>query len=220
MRPRSLLVVVLFTAILCAAQVPQFSPTSYDGWIYNNPNVPLEQSTIINNKIALYVSSSGLVLTLTSPPFACRLGENIDMDVHWVTPQWQSEGFKVEWVALTAALLDESGVTVDSVTCIPDPVSRNNHLLMSLVAPCGISQARLRFVAWKSIVSNCGIIREIKSTGGNRFDVNKDGEVNIADVNVVIAAILTGQLSLDLDLNDDGEVNIADVNQLIAVILG
>lgn len=219
MKHRLLLVMILFVAVLCSAQVPQFSPTDYDGWIYNNPNVPLEQNTIINNKIALYVVSNGTVLTLTSPPFACGMGENIAMDVHWVTPQWQNEGFKVEWVALTAALLDESGVTVDSVTCIPDPVSRNNHLLMSLVAPQSLSQARLRFAAWKSIVSNCGIIREIKAISGNRYDVNRDGEVNIADVNVIVNAILTGQLSLDLDVNDDGEVNIADVNQVIAAIL-
>lgn len=219
MKHRLLLVIVLFVAVLCNAQVPQFSPTAYEGWIYNNPNVPLEQNTIINNKIALYVVSNGTVLTLTSPPFACGLGENIAMDVLWITPQWQNEGFKVEWVALTAALLDESGVTVDSVTCIPDPVSRTNHLLMSLVAPQSLSHARLRFAAWKSIVSNCGIIREIKSISGNRYDVNKDGEVNIADVNVIVNAILTGQLSLDLDVNDDGEVNIADVNQVIAAIL-
>ena len=219
MKQRFLLVIALFVAILCSAQVPQFSPTDYDGWIYNNPNVVLDQYTILNNKIALYVVSNGTVLTLTSPPFACRMNENIDMVVKWITPQWQNEDFHVEWVALTAALLDESGVTVDSVTCIPDPVSRTNYLHMSLVVPRNIGQARLRFAAWKSVVSNCGIIQEIKAICGNRADVNHDGEVNIADVNVIVNAILKGQLSLDLDLNDDGEVNIADVNQVIAVIL-
>lgn len=219
MKQRFLLVIALFVAILCSAQVPQFSPTDYDGWIYNNPNVVLDQYTILNNKIALYVVSNGTVLTLTSPPFACRMNENIDMVVKWITPQWQNEDFHVEWVALTAALLDESGLTVDSVTCIPDPVSRTNYLHMSLVVPRNIGQARLRFAAWKSIVSNCGIIQEIKAICGNRADVNHDGEVNIADVNVIVNAILKGQLSLDLDLNDDGEVNIADVNQVIAVIL-
>ena len=219
MKQRFLLVIALFVAILCSAQVPQFSPTDYNGWIYNNPNVVLDQYTILNNKIALYVVSNGTVLTLTSPPFACRMNENIDMVVKWITPQWQNEGFHVEWVALTAALLDESGVTVDSVTCIPDPVSRTNYLHMSLVVPRNIGQARLHFAAWKSIVSNCGIIQEIKAICGNRADVNHDGEVNIADVNVIVNAILKGQLSLDLDINDDGEVNIADVNQVIAVIL-
>ena len=51
-------------------------------------------------------------------------------------------------------------------------------------------------------------------------DVNGDGEVNIAEVNVIISAILTGQFSLDVDVNGDGEVNIADANAVIGIILG
>ena len=121
MRLRLLLVLTLFMAMMCRAQVPQFSSSDFVGWEYNNPNIPLEQNTIINNKIALYVVSNGLVLSLTSPTFACQMGEYIDMEVQWITPQWQNENFLVEWVALTAALLDENGMTVDSVTCIPDP---------------------------------------------------------------------------------------------------
>lgn len=222
MKPRLLLVIALFTVMLCRAQVPQFSSSEYDGWIYNNPNIALEQNTIINNKIALYVVSNGLVLSLTSPTFACQMGEYIDMEVQWITPQWQNENFLVEWVALTAALLDENGMTVDSVTSIPDPVSRTNHLNMSLTVPRSIQQARLRFVAWKSIVSNCGIIREIKTNCGNRADVNGDGEVSIADINAIINVILgldeTPEMILKADVNGDGEVNIPDVNKVIEVI--
>ena len=52
-------------------------------------------------------------------------------------------------------------------------------------------------------------------------DVNGDGEVNVADVNALIDAILkenyfTGS---QFDVNGDGEVNIADVNALIGLIL-
>jgi hypothetical protein len=52
-------------------------------------------------------------------------------------------------------------------------------------------------------------------------DVNGDGEVNIADVNVVINRINLGEGDQDslLDLNGDGEVNIADVNTVIDLIL-
>ena len=50
-------------------------------------------------------------------------------------------------------------------------------------------------------------------------DVNHDGEVNIADVNAVIDAILTDAFSPDCDVNVDGEVNIADVNVIIGCIL-
>ena len=50
-------------------------------------------------------------------------------------------------------------------------------------------------------------------------DVNLDGEVNIADVNAVIAVILMDATSPDADVNGDGEVNIADVNAVIDLIL-
>ena len=51
-------------------------------------------------------------------------------------------------------------------------------------------------------------------------DVNGDGEVNIADVNVIICAIQSGSVMDEtLDVNGDGEVNIADVNAVISLIL-
>ena len=54
--------------------------------------------------------------------------------------------------------------------------------------------------------------------------MNGDGEVNIADVNVIIDIIL-GNNNYDAetvhraDVNGDGEVNIADVNAIIDIIL-
>ena len=52
-------------------------------------------------------------------------------------------------------------------------------------------------------------------------DVNHDGEINIADVNAIINAILTltTNVNTDADVNGDGEVNIADVNAVIRLIL-
>ena len=51
-------------------------------------------------------------------------------------------------------------------------------------------------------------------------DVNGDGEVNIADVNAVIDAILSGMGEAEsFDVNGDGEVNIADVNAVADIIL-
>ena len=53
-----------------------------------------------------------------------------------------------------------------------------------------------------------------------RGDVNRDLEVNIADVNAVINMILCGNASsAAADVNSDGEINIADVNALINIIL-
>ena len=50
-------------------------------------------------------------------------------------------------------------------------------------------------------------------------DVNGDGEINIADVNAVINAILNGMNDSQWDVNGDNEVNIADVNAIITIIL-
>ena len=54
---------------------------------------------------------------------------------------------------------------------------------------------------------------------GLRGDVNRDGEVNISDINALIDIILGGNSDYDGDVNGDGEVNIADVNAVIDVIL-
>ena len=51
------------------------------------------------------------------------------------------------------------------------------------------------------------------------YDVNLDGEVNIADVNKVIEFILSGNVNTVGDVNNDGEVNIADINAIIKAIL-
>ncbi|MBQ9576278.1 MAG: phosphodiester glycosidase family protein [Muribaculaceae bacterium] len=51
-------------------------------------------------------------------------------------------------------------------------------------------------------------------------DVNGDGEVNVADVNAVIAVILDGGYLPEADVNHDGEVGLADVNAVIDLILG
>ena len=59
---------------------------------------------------------------------------------------------------------------------------------------------------------------------GLKGDVNHDGEVNIADVNAVIGAILGTSTDEEIiaraDVNGDGEINIADVNEVIKIILG
>ena len=52
-------------------------------------------------------------------------------------------------------------------------------------------------------------------------DVNIDGEVNLADVNAVIAAIFAvdGEYMSTADVNGDGEINIGDINMIINLIL-
>ena len=50
-------------------------------------------------------------------------------------------------------------------------------------------------------------------------DVNGDGSVNIADINMLINAILSASYADELDVNGDGSINIADINFVINQIL-
>ena len=217
------LLAAMVMALAASAQVPQFSSEDFAGWIYTNPAIPLNQSSILNNRIVLYTTSTGLQLTLTSPDFSCFGGQVINMRVTWITDQWKDSGFDVNKVALTAALLDANGVAVDSVTAIPVNVSRTNYLNMSITVPRGMTSAALRFASWKANVNNCGAVREIAITSVLKGDVNLDGEITIADINAIIQVILGGQVSDDLrgraDVNEDKEVTVADINSVIDLIV-
>ena len=223
MKKGFLLICALLMTFCTWAQLPQFSNKSFEDWIYTNPATPLNSNNILGNRIFLYTTSTGLHLTLTSPQFVCRKGEVIDMDVTWITTQWQEPDFVVSKVALTAALLNENGVTVDSVTFVPTKVGRVNQIPLSITVPRTMSKARLRFAAWKGDVNSSGAVRQIVMSSTLSADVVEDGEVNIADINAIIAAIF-GQVDPDMmeraDVNRDGEVNVQDINVVIAIILG
>lgn len=204
-------------------QVPQFTPMSYEGWFYDNPSIELNTSNIVNNKIVLYRTSTGHDQTLTSPQFPVHQGQTIDMNVIWVTDQWKEPQFVVSKVALTAALLDVSGVAIDSVTYAPTVVSRTNHVDLSLTVPRGMTSAYIRFASWKADVGSSGAVRQVTMVSSLRGDVNQDGEVTVADVNAVIDVILGTAADEDLrrraDVNRDGEVSLADINSVVDYIV-
>ena len=213
-------------AISSMAQVPQFSASDFAGWNYSNPAIELNTSTILGNRIVLYTTSTGLPLTLTSPEFLCSGGQIINMTVTWITDQWESAGFDVSKVGLTAALLNTNGVAVDSVTytLTPATVSRTNTLLLSIAVPRGMTAARLRFASWKADVNSNGAVRQIKMTSVLKGDVNLDGEVTVADINAIVDIILGAEADAGLlsraDVNGDREISVADLNEVVNVILG
>ena len=79
--------------------------------------------------------------------------------------------------------------------------------------PVGSKEAYQKATGWKNFTDIQPILDRIPG------DVNIDGEVNIADVNALIDAILAGINESDFDVNGDGEVTIADINAVIDIIL-
>ena len=216
-------VVLMLMSMGAWSQVPQFTSTEYEDWIYNNPSIELNTTNILANRIVLYTTSTGLIQDLISPACESYAGQTIDMSLIYVTDQWKNTNFVMSKVALTAALLDEHGETVDSVIWVPTIVSRYNYLNISLRVSRTLKNARLRFVAWKADVNSSGAIRQMNATSALRGDVNRDGEVTVADVNAVIDVIVKDDADAELlslaDVNQDGEVSIADVNNVIDILL-
>lgn len=217
------LLMVLLPTLLMRGQLPQFAPDNYIDWVYNNPNIELNQSNILGNRIVLYTSTEGFPLTLTSPVFDCHAGQVIDMDVTWVTRYLQNEDFVIHKAGFTVALINNQGIALDSVTFTPTQLVRENKVKLSLQVSHTVANARLRFASWKGDVVSSGAVRQVVMTASFPADVNLDGEVSIADVNAIISVIAGENGDLDLlaraDVNRDGEVSLADINAVIDVIL-
>lgn len=80
-----------------------------------------------------------------------------------------------------------------------------------LIVPCEAKDAYMQADEWKEF-------RHILSIGASLYDINGDGEVNIADVNAMIDAVLSQNCTILEDVNFDGEVNLADVNTVISAV--
>ena len=83
-----------------------------------------------------------------------------------------------------------------------------------LFVPKGSEAAYMLADKWKKFIHIVGI-----DVHTDACDVNGDGEVNIADINNVVNAILDNNSDKAFDANDDGEVNIADINEIVQTIL-
>lgn len=221
MKSGFLLLISLMAILADAQQLPQFAYNNYEGWTYNNPGLELNSQNISQARIRLYVDSQGLVVTLTSPDFACQDLDSIRADVKWRSSS--------QSVALTMALDDCQGTPLDSVTCLPSSASHDQDFSFMLPIPAGLDSARVRFVSWNAVASTSGAIRRVIITGTEAAphdtlagDVDGDGHVSIADVTTLINILLNGNNgshTASADVNQDGKINIDDVTTLINYLL-
>ena len=116
------------------------------------------------------------------------------------------------------AYSDDDHVTV-SLYCNGEPVdnpydierSPDGDMLYEMMA---VGQAEgYDDIVYTMLVEVPGLVKPIAG------DLNGDGEVNIADVNAVIDAILSQNSENKYDFDGDGEVTISDVMALISFLM-
>lgn len=227
----SLLMAVLCCLVSMSQELPQFKSSSLEGWVYNNPGVELNPTNVSGGRIALYVNSQGLVLTLISPEFSCQGIDSIAATITWRTPAFNQPEYDITRTALTMALDNADGQPVDSITCVPTLMTSEQMLSMTIAVPAGLSTARMRFVSWHADNLSCGAIKRALFTAitGTPHDdvlmgdVDGDNHVNISDVTTLINYLLTdnsnGVNIQAADLDGNGIVNISDVTELINYLL-
>ena len=219
----------MLTLTIAAQQLPQFAYNSFDGWQYNNPNLPLNEDNIGNGKIALYIDSQGRVLTLTSPDFPCQGIDSIQATIGWHTPNFSTSSFDLDRATLTITIDAPDGTPVDSITLATPKKARNHTLHASMPMPQGLTAARLRFVSWTGDVNSFGAVRSITLTAATSSqqeivhgDVNGDGHINIGDVTALIDYLLSSSSPINAanaDVNGDGSIAISDVTAIIDMLL-
>ena len=110
---------------------------------------------------------------------------------------------KVTCLAMTPPAMED-------VSCFDE----DNYTNAVLLVPKGSEAAYMSADNWKKFIHILGI-----DTDPKPGDVNGDHEINIADINQLVDAILAGKHNEWMDVNGDGEINIADVNQVVQIIL-
>lgn len=97
------------------------------------------------------------------------------------------------------------------VNCFPDAVYHQATLFVPKIAQMDYYLCDV----W-TLFENQTVISDEHLPG----DVNGDGEVTVADMNVLVEGILNeGSRNESMDVNGDGEVSVADINVLVNLIL-
>ena len=87
------------------------------------------------------------------------------------------------------------------------------YLQATLTVPKNsISNYKTKWSEWRAF-------RHIVESEFYECDVNCDGAVNIADINMIVNAIISGRTDDIYDVNYDGAINITDINEIINMIL-
>jgi len=230
-----LIVMTMFAMTVRAAVADEtmlfFGLNHYEDWTYNRSYIVVDNDAISLDHITLYTGEDGRQYTLESPAFACQGIDSLRVALQCrLAPD---NNYSPTKVAPRVELLDADRTVVEARDFTVEPNQFLQTMVVTVAVPV-VQQATLLFSAPRAMESenNLPAVKQVQvwavTAGGTEQpkpgDINGDGNVDVADVNLIINLMLGKANASDFrgnaDVTGDGLVDVGDVNQIINMMLG
>ena len=202
----------------------RFSNNHFDGWVYTQSGVEINNSNISNDRINLYSDYA-----LISPEITALNVKTITVNVIGRTSGYEATEYSNTLGKVYVQLVNDN----DSVMKEVKYTFKNKVLDRDFEVDFDISDIAdesfsLRLACWDANIESRFSVRKVYvmvkeyNLSGVAGDVNNDGVVTSADVTSLYDFLLTGDTSnvLNGDVNGDGDITSADVTEVYNILLG
>lgn len=218
-----LLLSMMFILVSHAADVLlEFKTNNFDGWVYTQSGVEINNNNISQDNINLYGD-----YTLISPEVTAPNVKSIKVNVIGRTNFYTADEYSNPRVSVQ--LLSESGELLKEVKHSFSTKERDRNFEVDFdVIDFGENPFKLRLACWNANEYSCLSVRKVQMTvkeynlSGVLGDVNNDGVVTSSDITSLYDFLLNSDDSnvINGDVNGDGEITSADITAVYSILLG
>lgn len=219
-----LLFLVSIMVTRASDELLQFANNHFDGWVYTQSSVEINNSNISNDRINLYLDYA-----LISPEVTARNVKSVTVKVIGRTSGYEESEYNNTLGKVYVQLVNGN----DSVLKEEKYKFKNKVLDRDFEVDFDISDIAdesfsLRLACWEANIESRFSVRKVYVTvkeynlSGVVGDVNNDGVVTSSDVTSLYDFLLSGDTSniVNGDVNGDGSITSADVTEVYNILLG
>ncbi len=224
---RSALLLLVFMSIAVAQaddELLVFSRNNYDGWVYTQSGIDINNSNIGQDNINLYWDYA-----LISPEVTALDVESITVSVTGRTRGYEEPDYSNTLGKVYVQLIDDRDSLLMEVKHTFTTKENDRSFDVDFdIAGVASSPFRLRLACWDANMSSRFSVRKVvvavkeNVLSGVVGDVNNDGVVTSADVTALYDYLLNEDTSAIVsgDINGDGFITSADVTTIYSIMLG
>ncbi|MBR5639359.1 MAG: dockerin type I repeat-containing protein [Muribaculaceae bacterium] len=224
---RSALLLLFLVSILVAHAADvllEFKTYNFDGWVYTQSGVEINNNNISQDNINLYGDYA-----LISPEITAPNVKSITVNVVGRTNGYEESEYNNTLGKVYVQLINDKDSVLQEVKhTFTTKVRDRNFEVDFEITDIADEPFKLRLACWDANIESRFSVRKVFMTvkeynlSGVVGDVNNDGVVTSADVTSLYDFLLTGDASsaLNGDVNGDGSITSTDVTEVYNILLG